>query len=202
MLIVIDNYDSFTYNLVQYLGELGAPSQVYRNDEISVEEVRAQNPQAVILSPGPCTPDKAGISMAIIAELAPSFPIFGVCLGMQSMAQVYGGRIVRAQRVMHGKQAEVRHNEEGLFRGIPNPFSAARYHSLIADDKSLPDCFIVTAWTENNRGERGEIMGLKHKQFPLVGVQFHPESILTNAGKQLLTNFLNLFVTTEKHYAS
>lgn len=204
MLIVIDNYDSFTYNLVQYLGELGAPSQVYRNDEISVAEIRQQRPQGIVLSPGPCTPDKAGISMAITTELSSEIPTFGVCLGMQAMAQGYGGRVVRAAQAMHGKQSQIYHSKDRFFAGIPNPFPAARYHSLIVEETSLPDCFTITAWTQNDTGGRQEIMGLRHKNFPLVGVQFHPESVLTAAGKKLLTNFLNSFINNsiEKQYAS
>ena len=203
MLIVIDNYDSFTYNLVQYLGELGAGSQVYRNDEISIEAIRQAKPQAIVLSPGPCTPNEAGISMEITLKLAQEIPILGVCLGMQAMVQAYGGRIVTATDIMHGKKSDVYHKQEPLFADISNPFRAARYHSLVAEAAYLPDCFKVTAWTQNAQAQREEIMGVKHKQFPLEGVQFHPESILTEEGKKLLGNFLDLYINNlkEENYA-
>ena len=203
MLIIIDNYDSFTYNLVQYLGELGAESRVHRNDEISIEEIRQARPAALVLSPGPCTPNEAGISMEITLKLAAEIPILGVCLGMQAMVQARGGRIVTATDIMHGKQSEVYHTGEYLFANLSNPFRAARYHSLVAAAAWLPDCFRVTAWTCNARGERAEIMGVRHKQLPLEGVQFHPESILTEEGKRLLRNFLDLSINLlkEKNHA-
>jgi len=194
MLVVIDNYDSFTYNLVQYLGELGMESQVYRNDELSTSAIYQIKPQAVILSPGPCTPNEAGISMEVAKTIAQDMPILGVCLGMQSIAQAYGGCIVRAKEVMHGKQAKIHHNHSPLFTDIPNPFLAARYHSLVAETTSLPECFIVTAWTEDDANKELEIMAIKHNDLPLEGVQFHPESILTAEGKQLLKNFIDLYI--------
>ncbi len=205
MLVVIDNYDSFTYNLVQYLGELGMESQVYRNDELSASDIYKLKPQAVILSPGPCTPNEAGISMEVAKTLADQdtpIPILGVCLGMQSIAQAYGGRIVRAKEVMHGKTAEVYHDLSHLFTNIPNPFLAARYHSLVAEATSLPECFTVTAWVEDDTKEESEIMAIKHKDLPIEGVQFHPESILTAEGKQLLKNFIDLYINKEEHYES
>lgn len=203
MLVVIDNYDSFTYNLVQYLGELGMKSQVYRNDEISCDAIRRAKPEAVILSPGPCTPTEAGISMEVAKTIARDIPVLGVCLGMQSIAQAYGGRIVRAMEVMHGKEADIYHQGEPLFANIPSPFRAARYHSLIAESSSLPDCFRVTAWTQDNNGEKLEIMAIKHKELPLEGVQFHPESILTEEGKHILANFIDFYIdnSKEKEYA-
>lgn len=202
MLVVIDNYDSFTYNLVQYLGELGMESQVYRNDEISVSDIRQNNPQAVILSPGPCTPNEAGISMEVTKTIAQDIPVLGVCLGMQSIAQAYGGRVVRAKEVMHGKQTNIYHNNSPLFTGILSPFPAARYHSLVVESSSLPECFTVTAWTEEDDNKE-EIMAIEHNELPLVGVQFHPESILTAEGKPLLKNFIDLYINDpkEKHYA-
>lgn len=185
MILVIDNYDSFTYNLVQYLGELGAEMRVFRNDEISIEEAVSLKPEKVLVSPGPCTPKEAGISCDIIREFGPRLPLFGVCLGHQSLAEVYGAKVVRAERLMHGKTSPMFHDNESVFKGLPNPFEATRYHSLIVERETLPDCLKVTAWTKE-----GEIMGLQHKEHPVHGVQFHPESILTEGGKQLLQNFL------------
>ncbi len=185
MLLILDNYDSFTYNLVQYFGELGAEMKVFRNDAITVDEVKALAPERICISPGPCTPNEAGISMDLIRELGPTTPILGVCLGHQSIGQVYGGDVVRAERLMHGKTSPILHNGTSVFAGIPCPFEATRYHSLIVKRETLPDCLAVTAWT----GE-GEIMGLMHKEHPVHGVQFHPESILTQHGKQMLANFL------------
>jgi anthranilate synthase/aminodeoxychorismate synthase-like glutamine amidotransferase len=187
MILVIDNYDSFTYNLVQYLGELGAEMQVFRNDEITVEQAVALNPEKVLVSPGPCTPKEAGISRDIIREFGPRLPLFGVCLGHQSIGEVYGGKVVRADRLMHGKTSPMLHEGKSVFKGLPSPFDATRYHSLIVDRDTLPDCLEITAWTAE-----GEIMGVKHKEHPVHGVQFHPESILTVDGKKLLQNFLNL----------
>jgi anthranilate synthase/aminodeoxychorismate synthase-like glutamine amidotransferase len=187
MILVIDNYDSFTYNLVQYLGELGAEMRVFRNDEISVEDAVALNPEKVLVSPGPCTPKEAGISCDIIREFGPRLPLFGVCLGHQSIGAVYGGKVVRADRLMHGKTSPVIHEGQSLFKGLPNPFDATRYHSLIIQRETLPDCLEITAWTAE-----GEIMGVQHKEHPVHGVQFHPESILTLQGKKLLQNFLDL----------
>jgi anthranilate synthase component II len=191
MLLLIDNYDSFTYNLLQYLGELGAEVLVRRNDALNVAEVRALTPSAIVISPGPCTPNEAGISMPVIAELGHEIPIFGVCLGHQSIGQVFGGKVIRAPEIMHGKVSSVHHAGGGVFRGLPRPFTATRYHSLVVERASLPACLEVTAWTETAAGEPDLIMGLKHKSLPIEGVQFHPESILTSCGKQLLKNFLD-----------
>ena len=190
MIVMIDNYDSFTYNIVKYLGELGQEVVVYRNDEITVDEVRALSPEFIVISPGPCTPDEAGISMDIVAQFAGKIPMLGICLGHQSLGQVYGGKIVRANQVMHGKTSEIRHTGQGVFRDLPNPFIATRYHSLVVQKSSLPDCFEITAWTEKD-GAIDEIMGLRHKENGVEGVQFHPESILTEHGHQLLQNFLD-----------
>jgi anthranilate synthase/aminodeoxychorismate synthase-like glutamine amidotransferase len=187
MILVIDNYDSFTYNLVQYLGELGAEMRVFRNDEITVQDAVALNPEKVLVSPGPCTPKEAGISCDIIREFGPRLPVFGVCLGHQSIGEVYGGKVVRAERLMHGKTSPMIHEGRSVFKGLPNPFDATRYHSLIVERESLPDCLEITAWTEE-----GEIMGFRHREHPVHGVQFHPESILTVEGKKLLQNFLDL----------
>ncbi|MDF7801201.1 aminodeoxychorismate/anthranilate synthase component II [Pontiellaceae bacterium B1224] len=187
MILVIDNYDSFTYNLVQYLGELGAEMRVFRNDEISIEEAVALNPEKVLVSPGPCTPKEAGISCDIIREFGPRLPLFGVCLGHQSIGDVYGGHVIRAERLMHGKTSPMIHEGKSVFKGLPSPFDATRYHSLIIERETLPDCLEITAWTAE-----GEIMGVKHKEHPVHGVQFHPESILTVEGKKLLQNFLDL----------
>ena len=187
MLIMIDNYDSFTYNLVQYFSELGVEVQVYRNDEISVEEIKALNPDYICISPGPCTPTQAGISCQVIEELGGTYPILGVCLGHQSIAQVYGGNVIRAPRLMHGKTSPMLHQQQSVFAELPSPFTATRYHSLIVEKHSLPDGLEITAETAE-----GEIMGLKHKQLNIHGVQFHPESILSEHGKEILQNFLNL----------
>ncbi|MEA2068015.1 MAG: aminodeoxychorismate/anthranilate synthase component II [Verrucomicrobiota bacterium] len=186
MILVIDNYDSFTYNLVQYLGELGAEMRVFRNDEITVAEAVALNPEKVLVSPGPCTPKEAGISCDIIREFGPRLPVFGVCLGHQSIGEVYGGKVVRADRLMHGKISPMIHEGKSVFKGLPSPFDATRYHSLIVERESLPDCLEITAWTAE-----GEIMGVRHKAHPVHGVQFHPESILTVEGRKLLRNFLD-----------
>jgi anthranilate synthase/aminodeoxychorismate synthase-like glutamine amidotransferase len=185
--LLIDNYDSFTYNLAQYLGELGADVQVVRNDAITVAQIEAAPPRAIVISPGPCTPNEAGVSMAVIRALAGRVPILGVCLGHQSIGQVYGGRIVRAAKVMHGKTSKIFHDERGLFAGVDNPFVATRYHSLVIEPASLPACLEVTAKTWDD-----EIMGVRHRELLVEGVQFHPESIMTVAGKQLLANFLTL----------
>ena len=187
MILVIDNYDSFTYNLVQYLGELGAEMRVFRNDEITVEQAVALTPEKVLVSPGPCTPKEAGVSCDIIREFGPHIPLFGVCLGHQSIGDVYGGKVVRADRLMHGKTSPILHEGQSVFKGLPSPFDATRYHSLIIERETLPDCLEITAWTAE-----GEIMGVQHKEHPVHGVQFHPESILTLEGKMLLQNFLDL----------
>ncbi|MFL1456475.1 aminodeoxychorismate/anthranilate synthase component II [Marinobacter sp. GN3S48] len=190
MLLMIDNYDSFTYNVVQYLAELGADVHVYRNDEITVEEIEALKPERLVISPGPCTPNEAGISMAAIRHFAGKLPILGVCLGHQAIGQVYGGDVIRAGRVMHGKVSPVYHTDTGVFRGLSNPLQATRYHSLVIDKDTLPDCLEVTAWTRNEDGSVEEIMGVRHKTLPIEGVQFHPESIMTEQGHELLRNFL------------
>ncbi len=183
---MIDNYDSFTYNLVQYFGEQGAEIQVYRNDAITVDEIRALAPSQIVVSPGPCTPNEAGISVDVIRALGPEFPLLGVCLGHQSIGAAFGGNVVRADRIMHGKTSEIRHFGDPLFKGIETPFTATRYHSLIIERSSCPDCLEITAETDE-----GEIMAVRHKSHPIVGVQFHPESILTGAGKQIVRNFLD-----------
>jgi anthranilate synthase component 2 len=188
MVLMIDNYDSFTYNLVQYLGELGADVRTFRNDQIAVDEVAALKPSHIVLSPGPCTPNEAGICLALIERLAGRFPILGVCLGHQSIGQAFGGKVVRAREVMHGKTSQIHHTGTSVFRALPTPFTATRYHSLIVED--LPDCLEVTAWTQRADGTRDEVMGLRHRTLPLEGVQFHPESILTEHGHDLLRNFL------------
>jgi anthranilate synthase/aminodeoxychorismate synthase-like glutamine amidotransferase len=187
MLLIIDNYDSFTYNLVQYFGQLGVGMQVYRNDVIDVDRIRELAPERICVSPGPCTPNEAGISLELIRELGPTTPILGVCLGHQSIGQVYGGEVVRADRLMHGKTSPIRHSGKSVFAGMPDPFEATRYHSLVVRRETLPDCLEITAWTEE-----GEIMGLMHRDHPVHGVQFHPESILTRDGIKLLENFLKL----------
>ncbi len=192
MLLMIDNYDSFTYNLVQYLGELGATVQVVRNDQISLADIAALAPQHIVISPGPCSPNEAGISVATIQQFAGKIPILGVCLGHQSIGQAFGGRIVRAHSVMHGKVSPIYHQNLGVFRGLPSPFQATRYHSLVIEQDSLPACLEVTAWTETPTGELDEIMGVRHKTYLVEGVQFHPESILTEHGHHLLQNFLTL----------
>ena len=190
MLLMIDNYDSFTYNVVQYLGELGADVHVVRNDEISVADIAALAPEKIVISPGPCTPNEAGISMAVIKAYAGKLPLLGICLGHQSIGQVFGGEVVRARQVMHGKTSPIHHRGEGVFRGLSQPFQATRYHSLVVAKESLPDCLEVTAWTETEAGEMDEIMGLRHREMAIEGVQFHPESILTAHGHDLLRNFL------------
>lgn len=190
MLLMIDNYDSFTYNVVQYFGELGADVQVYRNDEISIEQIEQLNPDQLVISPGPCTPNEAGISVAAIKHFAGKLPILGICLGHQSIGQAFGGDIVRAGQVMHGKISKVYHRDQGVFKGLNNPFEATRYHSLVIDKQTLPDCLEVTAWTETAEGEIEEIMGVRHKTLDIEGVQFHPESILTQHGHDMLNNFL------------
>ena len=186
MLLMIDNYDSFTYNLVQYFGELGEDVQVHRNDEITLDEIAALAPQRIVISPGPCTPNEAGVSVPLINEFAGKIPILGVCLGHQSIGQAFGGRIVRAGRVMHGKNSAISHSNDGVFNGLPTPLSATRYHSLVIERDSLPDCLEVTAESED-----GEIMGVKHKTLPVEGVQFHPEALLTEHGHRMLKNFLD-----------
>ena len=190
MLLMIDNYDSFTYNLVQYLQTLGAEVKVVRNDAMSVDEIAAQKPERIVISPGPCTPNEAGVSLELIQRLGPTTPILGVCLGHQSIGQVYGGTVIRAGNIMHGKTSPIRHRGQGVFAGLPDPFEATRYHSLVVEKDSLPDCLEVTAWTEDEDGSVDEIMGLRHKTLPVEGVQFHPESILTQHGHDMLRNFL------------
>jgi len=185
MLLMIDNYDSFTYNLVQYFGELGEDVRVFRNDEIDLAAIAALHPDHIVISPGPCTPNEAGVSVPLIKEFAGKIPLLGVCLGHQSIGQAFGGRIVHAQQLMHGKTSMIHHKDAGVFHGLPNPFRATRYHSLVIERDSLPDCLEITAWTED-----GEIMGVRHKTLPIEGVQFHPESILTEYGHEMLANFL------------
>ena len=191
MLLMIDNYDSFTYNVVQYLGELKADVRVFRNDEIDVAAIEAMKPEKIVISPGPCTPDKAGVSMDVIKRFSGEVPILGICLGHQSIGQVFGGKVVRARDVMHGKTSPMYHNNEGVFKDLRNPFEATRYHSLILEKETLPDCLEITAWTQTESGEVDEIMGVRHKTLDVEGVQFHPESILTEHGHDLLRNFLN-----------
>jgi anthranilate synthase component 2 len=188
MLLMIDNYDSFTYNLVQYLAELGQEVLVYRNDEIDLAKVAALNPDHIVISPGPCTPNEAGISVPLIKEFAGKIPLLGVCLGHQSIGQAFGGNIIHAKQLMHGKTSLIYHNDVGVFKGLPNPYTATRYHSLVIEKETLPDCLEITAWTED-----GEIMGVRHKTLAIEGVQFHPESILTEYGHELLNNFLTAY---------
>jgi anthranilate synthase component 2 len=190
MLLMIDNYDSFTYNLVQYLGELGEDVRVVRNDALSVDEIRRLAPERIVISPGPGTPDHAGVTLELIARLGAQIPILGVCLGHQSIGQVFGGKVVRARQIMHGKTSMIHHTGVGVFAGLPNPFEATRYHSLVVDKSSVPAVLEVTAWTQNDDGSVDEIMGLRHKALPVEGVQFHPESILTQHGHDLLRNFI------------
>jgi anthranilate synthase component 2 len=190
MLLMIDNYDSFTYNLVHYFAELGQDVKVVRNDELSVEDIKQLNPEFIVLSPGPCTPNEAGICLSVLEQLSGKFPIFGVCLGHQSLGQAFGGKVVRAKTIMHGKTSMIHHNSKGAFAGLPSPFEATRYHSLVVEQDSLPDCLEVTAWTQHEDGSLDEIMGLRHKTMLVEGVQFHPESILTQHGHDLLNNFL------------
>lgn len=187
MLLMIDNYDSFTFNIVQYFGQLGEDVQVHRNDRISLADIEKLSPERIVVSPGPCSPEEAGISVSAIRHFAGKIPILGVCLGHQSIGAAFGGNVVRSSSLMHGKTSPILHNGENLFTGLPNPFQATRYHSLIVDRPSLPDCLEVTAWVEN-----GEIMGLRHRELPIWGVQFHPESILTQCGIELLANFLRI----------
>lgn len=190
MILMIDNYDSFTYNVVQYLGELKADVKVVRNDEVTLDEVAALAPEKIVISPGPCTPNEAGISVATIERFAGEIPILGICLGHQSIGQAFGGKVVRAREVMHGKTSPIYHNNTGVFKGLPNPFEATRYHSLVVEQESLPNCLEVTAWTQTEAGEMDEIMGFRHRELAVEGVQFHPESILTENGHDMLENFL------------
>jgi anthranilate synthase component II len=190
MILMIDNYDSFTYNLVQYLGELGAEVEVRRNDAVSVADIEALHPERIMISPGPCTPNEAGVSLETISRFAGNVPLLGVCLGHQAIGQAFGGRVVHAREIMHGKTSLIHHTGQGVFKGLPNPFEATRYHSLVVEKDSLPDCLEITAWTETPDGEMDEIMGVRHKSLAVEGVQFHPESILTRHGHDLLRNFL------------
>ncbi len=190
MLLMIDNYDSFTYNLVQYFGELGAEVEVHRNDQITLEQIRALQPERIVLSPGPCTPNEAGISLQVAEQMAGELPILGVCLGHQTVGQVFGGKIVHASEIMHGKTSMIHHKDGGVFKGLSNPMEATRYHSLVIEQETLPDCLEITAWTELEDGSMDEIMGVRHKTLDIEGVQFHPESILTAEGHALLKNFL------------
>ncbi len=192
MILMIDNYDSFTYNLVQYLGELKAKVSVVRNDEISLPEIETLAPERIMISPGPCTPNEAGISLDVIEKFSGQLPLFGVCLGHQSIGQAFGGKIVRAKEIMHGKTSLIHHTGQGVFRGLENPFEATRYHSLVIEKESLPECLEITAWTETDNGEIDEIMGVRHKKYTVEGVQFHPESILTQYGHDMLQNFLEM----------
>jgi len=193
MLLMIDNYDSFTYNLVQYFGELGVEVQEFRNDMISIEEIENINPKYLVISPGPCTPNEAGISVAVIKHFAGKKPILGVCLGHQSIGQAFGGKIVHANEIMHGKTSMIHHNNTGVFKNIENPFEATRYHSLVIEKASIPACLEITAWTVNDKGDVDEIMGVKHKELAIEGMQFHPESILTTVGHDLLRNYLETY---------
>ena len=190
MLLMIDNYDSFTYNIVQYLGELGQDVKVVRNDELTVAQIAALAPERIVISPGPCTPNEAGVSLEVLEKLSGQVPLLGVCLGHQSLGQAFGGKVVRARTIMHGKTSPIRHKGLGVFAGLPDPCEATRYHSLVVEKDSLPDCLEITAWTENPDGSIDEIMGLRHKSLPVEGVQFHPESILTQHGHDMLRNFL------------
>jgi len=190
MLLMIDNYDSFTYNLVQYFGELGQEVRVVRNDALTVKAIAALKPEHIVISPGPCTPNEAGVSLEVLATLSGQVPILGVCLGHQSLGQAFGGKVVRAKTIMHGKTSMIRHKGVGVFAGLPDPFEATRYHSLVVEKESLPDCLEITAWTEHADGGFDEIMGLRHKTLAVEGVQFHPESILTEHGHAMLANFL------------
>ena len=193
MLLMIDNYDSFTYNLVQYLGELGQDVQVYRNDEIDLHQIAQLKPEKIVISPGPCTPNEAGISLALIKEFAGKIPLLGVCLGHQSIGQAFGGHIIKAKTLMHGKTSLIHHTSKGVFKDLPNPYTATRYHSLVIERKTIPDCLEITAWTQDANGEFGEIMGVKHKTLAVEGVQFHPESVLTEHGHDLLNSFLKAY---------
>lgn len=190
MILMIDNYDSFTYNIVQYLAELKADVKVYRNDEITIADIEKMAPEKIVISPGPCTPNEAGVSVDVIKTFKGRIPILGICLGHQSIGQAFGGKIVRAKQVMHGKTSMMHHNNTGVFKDLSNPFEATRYHSLVIEQATLPDCLEITAWTENEDGSLDEIMGIRHKELAIEGVQFHPESILTQHGHDLLDNFL------------
>ncbi|HIM54013.1 MAG TPA: aminodeoxychorismate/anthranilate synthase component II [Gammaproteobacteria bacterium] len=190
MLLMIDNYDSFTYNLVQYFGELGQVVEVHRNDEITIDEIEKLNPEFLVISPGPCTPNEAGISIEAIKHFSGKVPMLGVCLGFQAMVQAFGGNVVGAKKIMHGKISPVHHNSQGVFTDLKNPLNATRYHSLVAEQSSLPDCFDITSWTKDDQGNIDEIMGIRHKELAIEGVQFHPESILTEEGHEMLDNFL------------
>ncbi len=190
MILMIDNYDSFTYNIVQYLAELKADVSVYRNDEITIADIEKMAPEKIVISPGPCTPNEAGVSVDTIKTFAGKIPILGICLGHQSIGQAFGGNIIRAKQVMHGKTSMMHHDDSGVFKGLSNPFEATRYHSLVIDQATLPDCLQVTAWTQNKDGSLDEIMGIRHRELAIEGVQFHPESILTQHGHELLDNFL------------
>jgi len=190
MLLMVDNYDSFTYNVVQYLGELGADVKVVRNDEISCDEIETLAPEKIVISPGPCTPNEAGISLELVERFAGKIPLLGICLGHQSIGQSFGGKVIRAREVMHGKTSPIYHNGTGVFAGLTNPYQATRYHSLVVERETLPECFEITAWTQHEDGSMDEIMGLRHKTLAVEGVQFHPESILTEFGYELLDNFL------------
>jgi anthranilate synthase component 2 len=191
MLLMIDNYDSFTYNIVQYLGELGADVRVYRNDAVSIAQIEAMRPDQIVISPGPCTPNEAGISVPVIKHFAGKIPLLGICLGHQGIGQAFGGDVIRAKKVMHGKLSPIHHADKGVFKGLSNPFTATRYQSLVIDSKTLPDCLEVTAWTQDEAGNRDEIMGVRHRTLAVEGVQFHPESILSEHGHLLLKNFLD-----------
>ena len=190
MLLMIDNYDSFTYNVVQYLGELGAEVKVIRNDELSVAEIEALQPERIVISPGPCTPNEAGVSVAVLRHFAGKLPILGICLGHQAIGQAFGGEVIRARQVMHGKTSPVFHEHQGVFTGLDNPLTVTRYHSLVVRREPLPDCLEITAWTQLEDGSIDEIMGVRHREYMIEGVQFHPESILTDQGHELLDNFL------------
>lgn len=191
MILMIDNYDSFTYNIVQYLAELKVDVKVYRNDELTLADIERLSPEKIVISPGPCTPNEAGVSVDTIKNFAGKIPILGICLGHQSIGQAFGGQIVRAKQVMHGKTSMMHHSDRGVFKGLSNPFQATRYHSLVIEQTTLPECLDMTAWTENVDGSLDEIMGVRHKDMSVEGVQFHPESILTQHGHDLLSNFLN-----------
>jgi anthranilate synthase component 2 len=193
MLLMIDNYDSFTYNLVQYFGELGTEVVVHRNDQITVQDIEKLDPKYIVISPGPCTPNEAGVSVETIQHFAGKKPILGVCLGHQSIGQAFGGKIVHANAIMHGKTSMMYHSNVGVFRNLANPFEATRYHSLVIEKASIPECLEITAWTQNDQGEVDEIMGVRHKEFAIEGIQFHPESILTKPGHDLLRNFLQAY---------
>lgn len=192
MLLMIDNYDSFTYNLVQYFGELGQDVHVYRNDQITLDQIDDLAPEHIVISPGPCTPNEAGVSLGVIERFKGRIPILGVCLGHQSIGQVFGGRVVHASKIMHGKTSEIYHTGKDVFKGLDNPFTATRYHSLVIEKATVPDCLEITAWTRTPEGEMDEIMGVRHKDYLISGVQFHPESILTSYGHELLNNFLQM----------